>query len=259
MNETSPPAPGEGRILVWDLPTRLFHWLFAGCFLGAFTIAQVVDDEDRAFTLHMLLGGVMAFLVLWRVVWGFVGPAHARFASFAFGPRAVMDYMRGALTGTGERHVGHNPGSSVAIFLLLVLALGLALSGAFMARGGEALEEAHEVLAYAMIAVVGVHVAGVVWHTIRHRENITRSMLDGHKVGRPSDAIGSARPVAAGLLLALAGLWTWGLVRGYDPAAHQVTLPLVGMTLRLGEGDEHEQGHDGERRRYARERHDDDD
>lgn len=256
MTESSPSTPGEGRILVWDLPTRLFHWLFAGCFLGSFTIAQVVDDEDAAFTLHMLLGGVMAFLVLWRVVWGVVGPTHARFSSFAFGPRAVAAYLRAALTGgAGERHAGHNPGSSVAIFLLLALGLGLALSGALMARGGEALEEAHEVLAYSMLAVVGVHVAGVVWHTVRHGENITRSMLDGHKVGRPADAIVSARPVGAAVFLALTSAWTWGLVRGYDPASHQVTLPVVGATLRLGEA-EHERDVVEARRR---ERHDDDD
>ena len=76
------------RVLVWDLPTRIFHWLFAGSFIAAFTIGQVVDDDAAAFKLHMLLGGVMALLVLLRVAWGLVGSRHARLSSFAFGPRA---------------------------------------------------------------------------------------------------------------------------------------------------------------------------
>lgn len=237
------------RILVWDLPTRLFHWLFAGSFAAAFTIGQVVDDDAAAFKLHMLLGGVMAFMVLLRVVWGLVGSRHARFASFAFGPRAIVDYLGRALRGQETHHAGHNPGSSVAILLMLALALGLAGTGAFMSRGGEVLEEAHEVLAYLMVTVVAVHVAGVAWHTYRHRENITRGMIDGHKVADPEQGIGSTHPVVAVVFLALVGLWTAGLVQGYDPATERVTLPLVGASFVLGEGEEHEE-------RPRRERHD---
>lgn len=229
------------RVLVWDLPTRLFHWLFAGSFVAAFTIGQVVDDDAAAFKLHMLLGGVMAFMVALRALWGFVGSRHARFSAFAFGPRAVYDYLSRALRGQETPHPGHNPGSSVAIFLMLALALGLAGTGAFMSRGGEVLEEAHEVLAYLMVTVVAAHVAGVAWHTYRHRENITRGMIDGHKVADPEQGITSAHPVVAAVFLALVGLWTIGLVRGYDPATGRVTLPLVGASIVLGEEEEHEE------------------
>lgn len=232
------------RVLVWDLPTRLFHWLFAGSFVAAFTIGQVVDDDAAAFKLHMLLGGVMAFMVLLRVVWGFVGSRHARFSAFVFGPRAVVDYLSRALRGQETHHTGHNPGSSAAIFLMLALALGLAGTGAFMSRGGEVLEEAHEVLAYLMVTVVAVHVAGVAWHTYRHRENITRGMIDGRKVAGPEQGIKSAHPVVAAVFLALVGLWTVGLVRGYDPATGRVTLPLVGGSIVLGEDEEDGDGHE---------------
>lgn len=234
------------RVLVWDLPTRLFHWLFAGSFVAAFTIGQVVDDDAAAFKLHMLLGGVMAFMVVLRVLWGFVGSRHARFGAFAFGPRAIVDYLSRAFMRQDRPYAGHNPGASVAIFLMLGLALALAATGALMSSGGELVEEAHEVLAYVFMAVVVAHVTGVVWHTVRHRENLARSMFDGRKVADAEQAIPSAHPVVAAGFLGLVGLWTAALVHGYDPATQRVALPLVGVSITLGEGEEHEgEGHVG--------------
>jgi cytochrome b len=225
---------------VWDLPVRLFHWLLAGSFVGAFAIANLMDDESSLFALHMLLGGVMAFMVLLRVIWGFVGSRYARFGSFTFGPRALLAYLRGAVSGKGERHTGHNPGSSFAVYAMLGLALGLAVTGAGMSRGGKAFEELHEVLAWAMVAVVGAHVAGIVWHTVRHKDNIALSMVDGHKRGDPAQGIGSSHALVALAFLGLTGLWAGALYSGYDARSSQVTLPLVGKTIQLGEGEKGE-------------------
>jgi cytochrome b len=223
------------RVLIWDLPTRLFHWLFAASFVAAFTIAQVVDDEAQAFKLHMLLGGVMVLLVALRLVWGLVGSRHARLSSFAFGPKAVASYFGKALRGEETPHAGHNPGSSVAVMLMLGCAVGLGATGALRSVGGEVVEELHELLAYAMAATVAVHLAGVAWHTIRHRENIARSMIDGRKVADPGQAIRSSHPVVAGALVLAVGLWTALLVHGYDRRTERVTLPL-GVSIGLGEG-----------------------
>jgi len=244
------------RILVWDLPVRLFHWLLAGSFLGAFAIANAVDDESSLFALHMLLGGVAAFMVLLRVIWGFVGSRYARFGSFAFGPRALVEYVKSTFRGKGERHVGHNPGSAWAVFAMLALVLGLAFTGAFMSRGGETFKELHEVLAWAMIVIVGAHVAGIVWHTIRHKENIAASMVHGQKQGQPSAAIASSHAVVALAFLSLTGLWAGGLYSGYDSARRAVTLPLIGKTLQLGEAEHGEKHGDGHARGHVR--HDDD-
>lgn len=251
------------RILVWDLPTRLFHWLLAGSFIAAFTIANVVDDDSSTFTVHMLLGAVMGLMVVLRVVWGFVGSRYARFGSFAFGPSDVIAYMKGTISGTGQRYIGHNPGSSVAIWAMLALTLGLGVSGALMATS-EVLEEVHEILAYALLAVVVTHVAGVLWHTLRHRENITASMVTGYKEGESGSAIPSMHPAAAAVFLMLTAAWAGSLVRGYDSATRTVLLPVIGTRLQLGEAQEGAGGGGeptapGVRGTEQEEEHDDDD
>lgn len=229
------------RILIWDLPTRLFHWLLAGSFIAAFTIANVVDDESSTFVVHMLLGAVMGVMVAFRLVWGVIGSRYARFGSFAFGPRDVLAYLKGTVHGGGKRHLGHNPGSSVAIWAMLGLTLGLGVSGALMSTN-EALEELHEILAYALLGVVIVHVLGVLWHTIRQRENITASMVTGTKEGEPADAISSIHPVAAAVFLLLTATWAGVLIRGYDETTRSVALPMFDTRLQLGEAPENADG-----------------
>src|SRR5690606_38982941 len=144
-------------------------------------------------------------------------------------------YMKGVLIGGGKRHLGHNPGSAVAIFALLALVLALAVTGFMLGQGNEAIKEVHEILAWTSVGGVVVHVLGVAFHTIRHRENITASMIHGKKRADASDAINSAKPIAAVLFLIIAGGWAVGLLRSYNPATQTTTLPLLGTSLALGE------------------------
>ena len=239
------------RILVWDLPVRLFHWLLAGSFLAAFLIAVSTDDDGTLFPVHALFGLVMGFVVVLRLVWGFVGTTHARFTAFAWSPAALVAYLRDAFSpGAARRWVGHNPGSSWASAVIFACALGLGATGIAMSSGSEVAEEVHEVLAWTLLATVGAHLAGLAWHTLRHREAIGLAMVDGRKVGDPGAAIRSARPLAGLAFLALTGAWTGGLVNGYDPATATVTLPGIGTRIALGEGGEGGEGGD---------HHDDDD
>jgi cytochrome b len=230
------------RILVWDIPVRLFHWLLAGSFLGAFAIANLVDDESSLFTVHMFLGGVVAFMILLRVVWGFVGSRYARFGSFTLNPKALVVYLKGALTGKGKRYAGHNPATSITAIAMFIMLLGLATTGAFMSTGGEAFEEIHEVLAWGMLAAVVAHVAGIILHTISHRENIALSMVHGRKEVGDGEALRTAHPAVAVVFLVLTGLWSWGLVSNYDNGT--MSLPLTDQTFTVGEGEE--QGEHGE-------------
>ena len=199
------------RILVWDLPLRVFHWALAVSILGAFLTA----DSERLRDVHVTLGYTALGLVAFRVVWGFVGTRHARFAALWHGPRALRRYVLSLLRGRPERHVGHNPPGALAIPALLGLVVATALSGwaLFAELGGEWLEEAHEALAFSLLALIGVHVVGVVATSVLHRENLVLSMLTGRKRGEPGEGI--ARPrrgLALLLVVAIAGFWLSMLV-----------------------------------------------
>lgn len=179
---TGSGAP-TATVKVWDVLLRAFHWSFAACFAGAWLTAE----SERWRDVHVLLGYTMLGLVAFRLLWGIVGPRHARFANFVRGPAAVVRYLRSLLTSAPEHHVGHNPAGAVAILLLLGIALAAIASGwaTYNDLGGHWLEEAHEFLAGAMLAVVGVHLAGVALSSWLHRENLVAAMLTGRKPAPP--------------------------------------------------------------------------
>lgn len=239
------PTPGLGRrergdlsmqrILVWDLPVRIFHWLLAGTLIAVLAIALATDDESAAFPWHMLLGLGAAFMVLLRLGWGLVGSRYARLSAFLFGPRALGRYLLGTLTRSPTRWVGHNPGSSYAIYAILFLVLALAVTGAVMTVGSEATEELHEVLAYVLLGVGVAHLLGVAWHAARHRENLVRSMVDGRKMGEPEEGIRSARPLVALAFVGLVAGTAATLAARYDPHTQTLTVPLAGWTVALGQ------------------------
>jgi cytochrome b len=193
------------KILVWDVPTRVFHWLLTLSFAGAFLTA----DSERQRHLHILFGATLLVLIAFRLVWGLVGTRYARFSSFTFGPRAVLRYFTGIATLRGARHLGHPPAASWAIWLMLLLGILVGLSGyAAQADGPEWLEEAHEGLASTLLAVVIVHVAGVVVSSVLHRENLVAAMITGRKRGEGHQAIRGARWLVGVALVALVlGLW----------------------------------------------------
>lgn len=216
MNATSvspserPILPVAQRVLVWDAPVRVFHWLMVLCFAGAWLTAE----SERQRLLHVCFGYSMAGLVGFRLIWGFLGSRYARFAEFVRGPRAVSRYLKGLLRGAPEHFRGHNPAGAVAILLLLGLTALVALAGhaTYEELAGDWTEELHEGAAYALLLVVGVHVLGVLMSSVLHRENLVRAMISGRKTGGPHDAIGRAHlGLALLLLLAVIGFWVWQL------------------------------------------------
>ncbi len=199
----------QQSILVWDLPVRIFHWLLAACFAGAFA----TGDSERWRDIHIMLGYTMLILIAFRVLWGFVGSRYARFGAFAFGPGRVVQYLRSLLGTKPEHHVGHNPAGSWAIYLLLGLALTAGITGyaAMNEFGGEWLEELHEGAANAMLAVVLAHIAGVIASSLRHRENLVAGMITGRKTGALSEGIRKPHRIVAAVLLAgVIGFWVFG-------------------------------------------------
>jgi cytochrome b len=220
------------RALVWDIPTRLFHW----CFAASFAIAWLTSDSDQWLSIHIFCGYLMLGLIGFRLAWGFIGGRYARFSSFWYGPKAGLAYLRTVVSATAKRHVGHNPTGSVAIFLLLGLGLLVGITGIFtqgseeqhgVVRGlvsiatGRLFKEGHEIAATLMLLLVVVHLAGVAVESWLHKENLPRSMINGVKAV-PEHTQGSLSfgPVGLLMLIVIAAFAAWWFAYALpDPAA----------------------------------------
>jgi cytochrome b len=209
------------RTLIWDVPTRLFHWMLALCFAGAW----LTSESDEWLSVHVFLGYLMLGLLAFRILWGLAGTHYARFSSFWFGPKAALTYLRQVLKGKAERHVGHNPTGSLAIYLLLILTLVVGITGFFTLGGEErqgiaagwisftqsqTVKDLHELAAWLMLLLVLGHLAGVVVESVLHRENLARSMVTGTKLANTGAPTARPRRMIAVLMLALTatfGIW----------------------------------------------------
>lgn len=198
------------RITVWDVPTRVFHWLLAASFAGAYLTAE----SERYRDVHLLFGYTLAALIGFRLVWGLVGSPYARFSSFLFAPPQVWEYLKSLLTPAPKHYVGHNPAGALAIFALLALGLLTAGSGfaTYQEVGGEWMAELHEGAASTLLAVVALHLLGVAVSSWLHRENLIGAMISGRKRGSADQGITQSRPVI-GILLLLAVLALWSADR----------------------------------------------
>ncbi len=195
------------RILIWDIPTRVFHWLLAVSFAGAFLTAE----SERYRDIHVALGYTLLGLIVFRVIWGFIGSRYAQFGSFLFKPGEIAAYVASLLKAKPEHYVGHNPAGSVAIFALLALGLASGVTGVILFQdiGGDVLEEVHEMAAFIMLAIVVLHVAGVLVSSVMHRENLVRSMITGFKSAHPNAGIRRAHAwLGVIMLIVVAAFWT---------------------------------------------------
>jgi cytochrome b len=176
------------------------------CFAGAY----LTSESETWRLLHVTLGYTMAGLVVFRIVWGFVGTRHARFSSFIRGPKAVVRYLRTLLSRQPEHHTGHNPAGALAIVGMLALTASIAATGwaTYNDMAGEWVAELHEGVSTAMLVLVGLHLAAVVVSGWLHKENLARAMLSGRKVATPGEGIRSPWWIVAVLLLsAVLGFW----------------------------------------------------
>lgn len=210
--EATAGGPRRPRVRVWDLPTRLFHWLL----VALVGLAWVTSDMGGLmFTIHVAAGLGVVTLILFRVVWGFVGGRHARFRDFLRPRPVVRAYLGRVLRLSPPHTVGHNPLGGWMVVLLLATLAALAATGLFGAHHSDvaplahllprgvahASAEIHEGIAGFLGFLVGVHLLGVLYHAVVGRENLTRAMWTGVKMA-PGAA---STPTAAGP--AVVGLW----------------------------------------------------
>lgn len=194
------------RILIWDVPTRVFHWLLVGSFAGAFYIA----DSERYRDIHVKLGYIFLGLIAFRMLWGFVGTRYAQFRSFLFKPSEVIVYLSALIKRKPSQYLGHNPAGSVAVWLLLLLGITVGVTGVMALKdvGGDVVVEAHDLMSYAMLGVIGVHVLGVLVSSVLHRENLVSAMMTGFKDGEQGEGISYAY-VWLGLVMTVVVVVFW--------------------------------------------------
>ena len=199
------------KILVWDWPVRIGHWLM----VGAFVLAWITGDSETWRLVHVFAGGTLVGVILFRVLWGLIGSRHARFGSFVRGPGHVIGYLKSLLTSHPAHATGHNPAGGWAIVALLALGLFSGVTGwlTYQDIAPKIFEELHEGLTSLMLAVVVVHLAGVLVGSLAHRENLPRAMITGMKLGKAGEAITSARAWAVPLLLGCTAACAWWLAR----------------------------------------------
>lgn len=213
---TNLTASSRSSVPVWDLPTRLFHWSL----VGTIALAFVSSEEGSPLAAwHMVAGWVAAVLIGFRLCWGFIGNAQARFANFVK-PGAVVPHVRELIVGRPQQSLGHNPLGGMAVVALLAGVAGVGFTGIAMTSGGGN-EELHEALAFGLLGLVVVHVIGVVVMSVLTRDNLVAAMVTGSKPGQGFPT--AARPAPHRMLanfaaLAIVGLSVFGITR-YDRTA----------------------------------------
>jgi len=222
----SMPDPHLQPVRVWDLPTRLFHWVLALTIAGSVLSAKI---GGNAMVWHFRFGYVVFTLLTFRLLWGLVGGHWSRFGTFIYAPGTVWRYLRGQQRPAEHLDVGHNPLGSLSVFALLaVLAVqvgtGLVADDEIANLGplnrfvssatGLAATGWHKQWGqWLVLALVALHVAAILFYLLRRKTNLVRPMLLGDKplpAGTPASADGlPQRLLAAALLAACVGLVNW--------------------------------------------------
>jgi len=183
-------AEPSATVRVWGPLMRLFHWSL----VGAYAIAYFTQEQE--YELHIASGYVVAGLVVFRILWGFIGPVRSRFADFVRGPAQVFGYLLGLTRGKAARYLGHNPAGGAMIvaqliLLVVICASGVALDAAENRAGPlgdtrlfvytDVIVDVHETATDVSLALIVLHLIGVAASSRAHRENLVLSMITGRK------------------------------------------------------------------------------
>jgi cytochrome b len=181
-------ASRDDPVYVWDWFVRVVHWTL----VVAFAIAYLITWPR---IVHEWAGYVVGILVAARVVWGFLGPRHARFSDFIFSPLSGLRYVHDLITARAPRYLGHSPGGGAMVLALLIFLTATVVTGLIAYAGeehgplarivskeaGKELEGVHAVVSNITLALILFHIAGVTVASFVHRENLVRAMITGYK------------------------------------------------------------------------------
>ncbi len=226
------------RRLVWDLPLRLFHWLFATGIVASYITAKVGFDWMQ---VHFYLGYFMIGLLVFRVIWGFIGPRHARFSSFLEKPAVVWAYAQRLFDADSHPSVGHNPVGALMVILMLVLVAAQVTTGLFATDAviwtgpyypavksstASLLSTVHSVNVNIILGAVVLHIAAIIFYRVHKKQGLAAAMFTGYKPAAlvpPQHAITSSQLLKALIVSALAaGFVYWLIAINAPPPADNV-------------------------------------
>jgi cytochrome b len=220
------------RRLVWDLPLRIFHWLFAAAVTACWITAKVGFDWMQ---YHFYLGYLVIGLLIFRIVWGFIGPRHARFSSFLAKPSAVGAYARHLFRRDSTPSVGHNPIGGLMVILMLLLAVVQVATGLFSTDAviwtgpyypvvksstASLLSSIHSVNQNIILAAVGLHVLAIIYYRAYKKQSLVSPMFTGYKPAAQVPAhyaISSSQLLKAVIVCAVSACIVYALIVNAPP------------------------------------------
>ena len=202
-------------VLIWDFPTRLFHWLLVICFCGSWLTAEAGFDWTQT---HIYFGYCTLGLVLFRILWGFLGNEYARFGQFLKSPLATLKSISHLFDRTSDRNAGHSPYSGYAVIFLLYFALAQAVSGLFIsddilysgpynpAVSGDlagTLAWYHHLNFTMFQVMVGIHILAILWYRLWKGESLVLPMITGRKMHNAFKSASNVSPLKALIVITL--------------------------------------------------------
>lgn len=223
MNDDTPDRPREDT-RVWDAPLRLFHWLLVLCLAGSWATHEL---GTAWMDWHVRLGYLALGLMIFRVIWGFVGPRHARFASFLTGPGPALTYGKGLLAGKPPASPGHSPLAGWAVMAMLTLVTLQAVSGLFKADDfliegpwhhaapgwlKDFMARLHHTNFDVLLGMIALHLGAIAFYRWRLKSDLVGPMVTGRRLAPAAAGIDSNRWITALIVAALAASAVWLIV-----------------------------------------------
>lgn len=215
--------------LVWDLPVRLFHWILAVCLVIQWFTAEVIED---AMDFHFYLGYFILGLIIFRLLWGFMGTKYARFSSFIAGPKAMFSYLKSLINKSPEETVGHNPVGGLMLPLVLLLVGIQAVTGLFtsndIVHAGPYYETVsnslqstlqwlhHKTFSFLWI-FIAVHIIAICWYKFAIKHDLIKPMFHGKKSVTETQAIAHSQLLKAVILIVVVAVFVYWLVEINPP------------------------------------------
>ena len=219
--------------LVWDLPLRMFHWLLVLCIAGSYATAEAGFNWTK---FHFWIGYFTLGLVTFRIIWGFVGPRHARFSNFVAGPSRLLAYLRTLLKRDSLPTIGHNALGGMVVVLMLLMVGAQAITGLFLIDNTEvwtapyypavsgdtaaALGKFHHLNFDVLFWVICLHVLAIIFYRVFKRQNLVLPMITGRKSAHlvpPQLAIEGSQLLKALVVAALCAGGVYWLIAAAPP------------------------------------------